>query len=141
MSLIRFVCVFLSNTDPLFMCVMHSLIRYTMFITANAHEGDAVAALGLLKEMKNARVSASVQTFSAAMDACLRSDNPDLALALSAEMKRSGIEPDEVSDSQGPLCLKFSLTAALYFFCLSIGDLEGTVHDDRTGLRSERGGA
>ena len=118
MSLIRFVGVCSSNTDPLCICVMHSL-RYTMFITANAHEGDAVAALGLLKEMKNARVSASVQTFSAAMDACLRSDNPDLALALSAEMKRGGIEPDEVSNSQRPLRLKFSLIAALSFlpFC------------------------
>ena len=67
-----------------------------MFITAHARLGDAVAALGLLREMKNARVPVTVQAFSAAMDACLRANNPDLALALSAELKRSGIEPDEV---------------------------------------------
>ena len=40
----------------------------------------------LARKMKNARVPVTVQAFSAAMDACLRANNPDLALALSAEL-------------------------------------------------------
>jgi len=85
-----------------------------MFITAEARRGDAVAALGLLREMKNERVPVTVRTFSAAMDACLRANNPDLALALSAEMKRGGIEPDEVRARA--LCLLLSVCLSV---CLS----------------------
>jgi hypothetical protein len=57
--------------------------------------GDAVAALELLREMKLRRVGVTVVVFGAVMDACLRANNPDLALALAAELRKA-LDPDEI---------------------------------------------
>ena len=67
------------------------------FITAHARNADPVAALGLLREMKLEGIRPPLEAFSSAMDACLRANNPDLALALASEMRKSNIEPDEVA--------------------------------------------
>jgi len=48
--------------------------------------------------MKLAGVTVNIIVFGAVMDACLRAKNPDLALALAAELRKS-LEPDEVGVS------------------------------------------
>ena len=88
--------------------------------------GDAVGALQLLKEMQaDETVVPDIRAYTAVrclgprhslaaffsslcarthlsrptpqtMDACIKADNPNLALAICADMKRSGLEPDSV---------------------------------------------
>ena len=96
--------------------------RYTQFISAHAQLADPVAALGLLREMKQTvgvGHESMVLAFTAAMEACLNAGNPDLALAIGAELRKSH-KPDEVCHAQ-PL-------SSCHSMCIQTGSLSQVAY-------------
>jgi len=77
--------------------VTPNAVVYVTLLSMYADRGNLQKVLFLLREMQNDHIAADNRVMSSVMHACLRTNNPDLAISLYSKMKSSGISPDVVT--------------------------------------------